>query len=137
MNPEQVVDRSRLALAVPLVEALGARPLRPRDPAAGVVVPVGGLAESGAGAMHAAALTAVLELAAYLALVPALEPGEHAVSHAVSLQLVAPAPGGSRVEAVGYLERRGRSTAFLTATAEASGALVATAQITKSIVPFR
>ncbi len=137
MDAVQTVDRSRLALAVPLVEALGARPLRPEDPAAGVVVPVTGLAESGGGAMHAAALTAVLELAAYLALVPALDTDEHAVSHAVSLQLVAPAFGGSQVEAIGYLERRGRSTAFLTATAEVSGVLVATAQITKSIVPFR
>lgn len=136
MNRVETADRSRLALEMPLVEALGARPLVPGDPAAGVVVPVAGLAGNGVGGAHAAVLTAVLELAAYLALVPALDPGEHAVSHALSVQLLASAPEGSRVEAMGRLERRGRRLAFLTATAEVSGVPVATAQITKSIVPF-
>ncbi|WNV77201.1 thioesterase, FlK family [Geodermatophilus sp. DSM 44513] len=136
MSPEETVARSRLALAVPLAAALGAELRDPADPSAGVRVTVAGLAGNGAGGAHAAALTAVLELAAYLALLPALQPDEHAVSHALTVQLPAAAPEGGLVEAVGQLDRRGRRLAFLSATAEVSGTLVARAQITKSIVPL-
>jgi acyl-coenzyme A thioesterase PaaI-like protein len=129
-----LAERAAQAMAVPLQHALGTRLLDPSDPTAGVAFPVGGLALNGAGGVHSGALAGVLELAAYLALLPALEPEEHAVTHATAMQLVAPARAGEGVEAIGTLERRARRIAFLSVTAAVGDRLVATAQITKSVV---
>lgn len=98
-------------------------------------MPVTGLALNGAGSAHASALAAVLELAGYLALLPHLDVAEHAVSHAVALSLITAAAEGDTVEAVGDLDRRTRRLAYLSVTARVSGAIVARAQLVKSIVP--
>ena len=135
--PADQHERARLALAVPLVAALHPVLTDPADPGVGVEALVGGLAENGAGGAHAAALTALLELAGYLALVPHLAVDEHAVSHAVAVQLVAPAATGATVRCVGTVDRRGGRLAFLTAQATVDGVVVARAQLTKSVVPFR
>ncbi|SDO62112.1 Acyl-coenzyme A thioesterase PaaI, contains HGG motif [Klenkia soli] len=132
-----LADRAALALAVPLVHALGARLFDPEDPPSGVVLTVEGIAGNGAGGAHASALSALLELAGYLALAPRLADDEHAVSHAVALQLIAAAPVGSEVRATARLDRRGSRLAFLTASATVADHVVARAQLTKSIVPFR
>ena len=129
--------RVAAALAVPLQHALGARLVDDADPTAGVVLPVTGLAANGAGGLHAAALSAVLELAGYLAVLPTLAPDEHAVTHAVATQLVAAAPEGAEVVVTAALDRRTRRLAFVSATATSGGALVARAQLTKSIVAVR
>ncbi|MCO7218574.1 PaaI family thioesterase [Klenkia sp. PcliD-1-E] len=133
MEAEQ---RVQLALSVPLVAALGVQLLDPARPSAGVWLPVGSLSANGAGGAHASALSAVLELAGYLALAPALADDEHAVSHAVALQLIGPAPAGSQVRATGQLDRRGRRSAFVTAVAQVDDVVVARAQITKTVVPW-
>lgn len=130
------LDRTQLALSVPLVAALGVQLLDPAHPEAGVRLPVSGLAANGAGGAHASALSAAMELAAYLALAPSLGPDEHAVSHAVALQLVSAAPAGVWVDASAHLDRRGRRTAFLTAVARVEDAVVARAQITKTVVAW-
>ncbi|MEI4271779.1 DUF4442 domain-containing protein [Klenkia sp. LSe6-5] len=130
------LDRALLALSVPLVAALGVQLLDPAHPEAGVRLPVSGLAANGAGGAHASALSAAMELAAYLALTPSLGPEEHAVSHAVALQLVSAAPAGVWVHASAHLDRRGRRTAFLTAVAQMEDEVVARAQITKTVVPW-
>lgn len=91
-------ERADLALSVPLPAALGAGLLDPSAPAEGAVFRVANLALNGASGAHAAALSAILELAACLALLPYLAADEHAVTHASSLQLqdVAPAGGPGR-----------------------------------------
>ncbi|MEI4272135.1 DUF4442 domain-containing protein [Klenkia sp. LSe6-5] len=129
-------DRARFVLAVPLTAALGVQLLDPAHPEAGVRLPVSGLADNGAGGAHASALSAAMEVAAYLALAPSLAPDEHAVSHAVALQLVSAAPTGVWVHAHALLDRRGRRTAFLTAVAQVDDVVVARAQITKTVVPW-
>jgi acyl-coenzyme A thioesterase PaaI-like protein len=131
-----LLARARRALAVPLAAALGAELLDDDDPAGGARCVVAGIADNGGGSAHAAALAALLELAGYLALAPTLATDEHAVTHAVALQLIGAAPVGATVEARGALDRRTRRTAFVTAAATVDGAVVARAQLTKTVVPF-
>jgi acyl-coenzyme A thioesterase PaaI-like protein len=133
---EALLARAAQALAVPLQHALGARLRDPADPGRGVVLPVTGLAGNGVGGLHSGALSAVLELAAYLALLPELGAREHAVTHAIATQLVAAARDGEEVLVVGALERRTRRLAFVGAAASVGDRLVARAQITKSVVPL-
>lgn len=130
----RLAARADQALAVPLVAALNASLLDPDDPPAGATFTVAGLALNGVGGAHAAALSAVLELGGYLAVLPQLTEAEHAVTHSVALQLAAAAGAGRRVEALGVVDRRTRRLAFVAVTATCGGALVARAQLTKSIV---
>ena len=126
--------RARDALAVPLAHALGARLLDPADPAAGVRFPVTDLALNGAGGLHGGALSGMLELAGYLAVLPELTTAEHAVTHAVATQLMAAAREGEDVQVRGVLDRRTRRIAFTTVSATVGDRLIARSQITKSVV---
>lgn len=126
--------RAAEALEVPLQRSLGARLLDPAAPAAGAWFVVDGLASNGRGALHAAALGTVLELAAYLALLPSLSVSEDAVTHAIATQLVAAAKDGDRVEVRGQVDRRTRRLAFLSVVATADDRTIARAQLTKSIL---
>ena len=92
---------------------------------------------NGAGGLHAAALSAALELAGYLALIPQLMQAEHALTHAVATQLVAAAQEGERVEVRGAVDRRTRRLAFVYVVATVDDRTIARCQLTKFIVERR
>lgn len=127
-------SRVQQALSVPLQHALGATLIDVEDPSAGVRFEVGTLAVNGVGGLHAAALGALVELAAFLAVLPSLSDSEHAVTHAVSTQFIAAARQGDQVMACGELDRRTRRTAFLSVVVKSNGRLIARSQLTKTIV---
>lgn len=130
-----ILERAALALAVPLQSALGAELADPADVGRGVRFPVTGLALTPAGTLHGGALSGVLELAGYLAVLPELAETEHAVAHAIATQLVGAAREGDVVTVQGTLVRRARQIAFVSVTATVAGSrAVAQSQITKSIV---
>lgn len=130
-------SRAELALAVPMVQALGVRLLDEDDPAAGVGLDVEGLATNGAGGVHASALGFVLELSAYLALLPHLAIEEHAVTHSSAMQLFASAAEGATLTIVASVDRRTTRLGFVSATARTPERLIARAQLTKSVVSAR
>lgn len=136
LTGDDLLERARLALAVPLTAALGVRLLDERDPGAGVGFTVTGIAGNGAGGAHAAALAAAMEVAAYLALLPQLQTDEHAVTTASALQLLAAAPTDRQVEVVATADPRTSRLAFTSARAVCGGVVVARAQITKAVVRF-
>lgn len=129
-----IAERAELALRVPLADALGCRVIDAGHPDARVEFSVVGLASNGAGGLHAAALAAAMELAAYLAVAPTLATVEHAVTHASAMQLIGVAHTGDHVQVRAELERRGRNIAFTSVAAHVEQRLIARAQITKSIV---
>ena len=130
------VDTARVAgvLAIPLHRFLGVELLDVGDPAAGIAFPVEQAAQNQVGVLHGGVVTALLDVASYLALSPYLGPDEHAVTHDLAVQLLRPVPGGKRVEVRGSVLRRGRAVAFLRADAMVDGRLVAAAQVTKTLV---
>lgn len=136
MTPAELRDRIDLALAVPLVARLGLRLLDEEVPDAGAAFVVTGLAGNGAGGVHAAAVGAALEVAAYLALAPQLSATEHAITHASAVQLVSGAAEGETIELRGQVDRRTGRLAFCSAMAAVGERVVARAQLTKSVVPF-
>ena len=127
--------RAAAVLAIPLHRFLGLQLLDPDDPAAGVAFDVGPSAQNQVGLLHGGVVTALLDVACFLALTPQLAADEHAVTHDQAVSLLRPVPGGSRVELVGSVLRRGQRVAFLRADARVGGRLVATAQVTKTVVP--
>ncbi|GGF54161.1 hypothetical protein GCM10011519_30070 [Marmoricola endophyticus] len=127
-------DPVTAALEVPLAAALGCALIDPDSPATGAWLEVGDLAGNGLGGTHASALDVLAELAGFLAAVPALGEGEHAVTHAISTQLLGAGRPGQRVEARGRLVRRTGRLAFVDVTVTADDVVLATSQITKSVV---
>ena len=129
--------RVRAVLDIPLNRFLGMQLRDDDDPSAGIWFPVGPSAQNQAGVLHGGVVTTLLDTACYLALLPSLTDAEHAVTHDMSVSLVRPVAADARVDVVGSVVRRGRTVAFLRAEATVDGAVVAAAQVTKSVVPLR
>lgn len=126
--------RVRAILDIPLHRFLGVRLLDPGNPSAGISFPVGEAAQNQAALLHGGVVTALLDVASYLALLPHLDDAEHAVTHDMSVSLLRPVGPDENVAVVGDVLRRGRAVAFLRAEATVDGRTVAAAQVTKSIV---
>ena len=127
--------RVQAVLDIPLHRFLGVRLLDPDDPAAGIGFPVSAAARNQSAVLHGGVVTALLDVASYLALLPHLDDAEHAVTHDLSVSLLRPVGADEQVAVVGSVLRRGRALAFLRAEATVDGRTVAAAQVTKSIVP--
>jgi uncharacterized protein (TIGR00369 family) len=127
--------RVQAVLDIPLHRFVGVQLLDPADPPAGIWFPVGPSAQNQVRLLHGGVVTALLDVASYLALLPHLADHEHAVTHDQAVSLLRPVGADSRVEVVGTVLRRGRAVAFMRADATVDGRLVATAQVTKTVVP--
>ena len=124
-------------LDIALNRFLGVRLRDPADPAAGLWFPVGPSAQNQAGVLHGGVVTTLLDTASYLALLPRLSDTEHAVTHDQTVSLLRPVAADARVDVTATVLRRGRAVAFMRAEAVVDGELVATAQVTKSVVRLR
>ena len=132
-----VAARVRAVQEIPLHRFLGMQLRDPEDPPAGVWFPVAGPAQNQAAVLHGGVVYTLLDVAAFLALIPQLGDEEHAVTHDLTVSLLRPVAAGQRVDVVGSVLRRGRTVAFLRAEAAVGGEVVAAAQVTKSIVRAR
>jgi uncharacterized protein (TIGR00369 family) len=133
MSESQLRRRAAFALSVPLLEFLGVSSVDEGDPASGLSLIPEGNALNALDAPHAGALSTVLELAAYLALLPQLADGEEAVTHQISASYLARAEGGAALIAKGDVLRRTRHLAFVSTSLRQEDRLLAMAQVTKSI----
>ncbi|SNS24106.1 uncharacterized domain 1-containing protein [Geodermatophilus saharensis] len=133
-SPEMLAARVQAVLDIPLHRHLEMRLRDPADPPAGIWFPVGAAAQNQAALLHGGVVYTFLDVAAFLALLPSLGDGEHAVTHDLTASLLRPVRAGARVDVTGSVLRRGRAVAFLRAEATVDGALVASAQVTKTIV---
>jgi uncharacterized protein (TIGR00369 family) len=135
--PADLTARVQGVFAIPLHRFLSIELLDPRDPAAGLVLPVEEPVLNNAGVLHGGIVTALLDVACYLALLPRLADGQNAVTHDVAASLMRPVAAGSRLEIVGDVIRLGRAVAFLRAEARVDGVVVGTGQVTKTVVAPR
>jgi uncharacterized protein (TIGR00369 family) len=85
-------------------------------------------------ALHGGAISTVLDVAAYLALLPELTDDEEAVTHALFVWYLRPARIGETLRTSAEVVRRGRALAFVRAALSAGENAYATAEVTKSIV---
>ncbi|MCA0143771.1 PaaI family thioesterase [Blastococcus sp. LR1] len=129
--------RVQAVLDIPLHRFLGVELRDEQDPASGIRFQVGTASENPAQLLHGGVVYALLDVASFLALMPTLGPGEHAVTHDVAASLLRPVSSGATVDIVGTVLRRGRAVAFLRAEATVDGVLVATGQVTKTVIPGR
>jgi uncharacterized protein (TIGR00369 family) len=126
--------RVEAVLDIPLHRFLGMELRDAADPSAGVWFPVAGPAQNQAALLHGGVVYTFLDVASYLALLPLLSDTEHAVTHDVAVSLLRPVAAGKRVDITGTVLRRGRAVAFMRAEATVDGEVVASGQVTKSVV---
>lgn len=132
-----LTPRVQAVLDIALHRFLGVRLADPDDPPAGIVFPATDGALNNVGLLHGGVVTALLDVASYLALLPSLAAAEHAVTHDLAASLMRPVAAGSQVRVRGHVVRKGRAVAFLRAEATVDGLLVASAQVTKTLVAVR
>lgn len=88
-----------------------------------------------AGILHGGILYAMMDVTAYLAVLPTLGEGENAVSHDVHVSVLRPV-ADDHVDLHAHILRRGRGVIFIRIEArDAAGRTAAAATVTKSVVP--
>ena len=134
MTPADVLARRvQGVLDIPFHRWLGIRLADPANPPAGIVLPVAGPALNNVALLHGGIVGALLDVAAYLRLLPQLAPDENAVTHDATTSLLRSVAEGAEVHLRGTLVRKARSVVFLRAEATVDGAVVAMAQVTKTL----
>jgi uncharacterized protein (TIGR00369 family) len=136
-DTDLLAERVHGVLEVALHRFLGVQLLDPAHPANGIWFEVGDAAVNNVELLHGGIVTALLDVASYLALLPLLGRDEGAVTHDSSASLMKAVHRGARVEVTGRVVRRGRSLAFVHAEATVDGTVVATGQVTKSVLSSR
>lgn len=86
-----------------------------------------------AGTVHGGVLYALLDPAAYMALLPHLPDGATASTHDIFVSVMRPAPIGADIRLHARVLRAGRRVAFLDAEARRGDDIIAAARITKTI----
>lgn len=124
-------------LEIPLHRFLGVALIDDSDPRGGIRCAVGDSALNNGGVLHGGIVTALLDVACYLALLPDLADDVNAVTHDLTASLMRPVSPGSSIYVHATVLRRGRSIAFLRAEATVDDVLVATGQVTKTLVTLR
>jgi uncharacterized protein (TIGR00369 family) len=133
-DSDLLAERVRGVLDVALHRFVGVELLDPAHPENGIAFEVGDASVNNVDLLHGGIVTALLDVASYLALLPLLGPDEGAVTHDSSASLMKAVTRGARVQVTGRVVRRGRSLAFVHAEATVDGTVVATGQVTKSVL---
>jgi uncharacterized protein (TIGR00369 family) len=133
MGKAELGERAAFSLAAPVHEFLGMTLVDEDDPRSGVSLIPKANALNALGLPHAGVLSTLLELAAYLALLPELASDENAVTHQFSVSFLARGEGDVALVAKGEVLRRTRRLAFVSTTLHQADRLLASAQVTKSI----
>ena len=133
---ETTAERFRRIMEVPLLRFLDVEPLTDEDSIQGLSFVVSDNALNAAGALHGGSLATVLDVAAYIALLPGLADDEEAVTHSFSAWYLRPAGKGETIEARASVVRQGARVAFVTSEMRSRDHLLAVAQVTKSIIPI-
>lgn len=81
---EELAARVQGVLGIPFHQFLGVALADPENPATGITVPVGPRALNNVGVLHGGIVTALLDVACYLALLPGLAGDEAAVTHDIA-----------------------------------------------------
>ena len=134
LDPAEIAELTRGSLDVPLHIFLGLELVSQERGRAVARFSAGPNTMNYAGAMHGGIAYALLDVVCFLALLPMLARGEHAVTHDIHVSVLRPVLPDQEVELRGRVVQKGRSLAFCESEAWAGGKLTSTARVTKSLV---
>lgn len=136
--PDAVEMMNEIVFSLPFHRFCGISLVR-QEPGKSIVhMPINDNTGNVNGVLHGGVLYAMMDVAAFLALVPLFAPGETAVSHDVHVSVMRPIAKGSTLELRAAVRRRGKSIAFMQVEAWnvslPEPVLVGTGTVTKSFV---
>jgi uncharacterized protein (TIGR00369 family) len=121
-------------LSVPLLRLLQAKLIDEDDPSVGTVITVDENALNAVGSLHAGAIAMLLEVTAYLSLLPDLARDEEAATHAFSASYIRGGRLADELRCTATVTHRSGRLAFVSAELTRDSDLVAMAMVTKSIL---
>lgn len=130
-------DLALAVLDVPLLKFVGARFGGWSDDTAIVVLDVGPNALNANDKLHGGVICTLLDVTAYLALLPTLEPPETAVTHNMNTAFFAAASANDGMRFEARVLHRGRSIAFIESEARVGDKRIALGTVCKSILVLR
>lgn len=130
-------ERAQQALDVPLLQFVGAR-FEGWDSGCAVVrLDAGPRVLNANDRLHGGVLAMLLDVTAYLALLPMLEGEETAVTHSMNTIFMGSGAANDALRFQGRILQRGRSVAFLESEASIGDKRVALATVCKSLLVLR
>ncbi|HEX3595299.1 MAG TPA: PaaI family thioesterase [Polyangiaceae bacterium] len=87
--------------------------------------------------LHGGTLCTLLDVTAYLALLPSLDPAQTAVTHNMNVSFFGPSSLGDELLFEAHVVHRGRTLAFVQSEARVGDKRIATATVCKSLVVLR
>lgn len=87
------------------------------------------------GVVHGGVMYLLLDVAAYCAAVTVMPAGMNATTHDLHVSMLRPARKGQVLELVSTVRKLGRTLCFIDVEAHADSKLVASARVTKSLIP--
>ena len=133
-----LADDIEKVFAVPLLRFLGARLVEQTpDGTARIAITLGPDSLNANDKAHAGTLYTLLDVVAYVALMPLLRPGQTAATHNMNASFMRATDSGTELVFVGRVLQAGRTTAFVQAEAFAGERRVAMATVCKSVIVLR
>lgn len=88
------------------------------------------------GVIHGGVMYLLLDVTSYCAAMTAIPDGTTATTHDIHVSVLRPTPPGVELVLEGRVRKAGRSVVFLDAEATVDGVLMASARVTKTILPL-
>lgn len=130
-----LASRLEAVRQLPLHQALGLRSLQADAGEAELTFAADEPLLGPSGALHGGLLYVFCDVAAYAATLSLLTPDQDAVTHGLQVSVLRPVARGQSLTVSAQVQKRGRQLAFIQARVARDAKLVATASITKSLVP--
>jgi acyl-coenzyme A thioesterase 13 len=137
MGDASLHDRALVALDVPLLKFLGAEFVGWSNDRARVLLDVGPNALNGNDKLHGGVICTLLDVTAYLALLPTLEPPETAVTHDMNTAFFSAASLNDEMCFEAQIIHRGKTVAFVESAARVGNKRIALATVCKSLLVLR
>ncbi len=130
MNPrlKKVIDH-------PLHQSLGITSIDAENGNGRFTITIGDSALNPFGALHGGVVYLLCDVCAYAGLLSVMESHTQAVTHDIHVSIMKSAKLGDRVEFASQLIKRGKHLCFISVRASVSGRVIASANITKSLIP--
>lgn len=135
MTDHLLATRLQPLIDQPLHRLLGLHEVESREGAGHLAIAVNALSSSPAGGLHGGIVYLLSDVCAMVGLLSRLPADQHAVTHDIHVSVMRSAAMGDRVTFDSRITQLGRRLCFCEVLVQSGTKTLATAQVTKSLVP--
>ncbi len=134
--PPTVADILQAMEAFPLHQQFGLQVIEATNGTCHARCTIGPAHLNYGGVVHGGVMYLMLDVVAYCAAVTLLPPGHNATTHDLHASVMRPTPGGVTLDLRATVRKAGRTLYFIDVEAHVGDRLMASARVTKSLVPL-